>query len=79
MLIIDSYPILRYFLPAYYSYLSNGYAIQNFFLKEIEKHIEKFDSEKESDNFIDAYLKEMFLQNNKTFSLVFFNFFRKIY
>lgn len=60
MLIIDCYPWTRFFFPQYYQYLKNGYAIQNFFLKEIEQHAINLDINMEPINFIDAYLHEMF-------------------
>lgn len=74
MLIVDCYPILRYIFPAYYSYVKNGFSIQKFFIKEIEKHMKNYDPENEPENFIDSYLKEMSLNNYKNFSLVFFKY-----
>lgn len=59
MLVIDQYPFLRWIFPAYWRYLRNGFALQRFFLKEIESHIKEFNMNnngEDSDNFIDAYL-----------------------
>lgn len=60
MLIIDCYPWMRFFFPQYYQYLKDGYAMQQFFLKEIEQHAINLDINSEPTNFIDAYLQEMF-------------------
>lgn len=60
MLIIDCYPWTRFFFPQYYKYLKNCYALQKFFLKEINQHAKSLNINSESTNFIDAYLQKMF-------------------
>lgn len=59
MLLIDSYPWLRYFLPSHRRFLREGFALQRFFLDEIHRHEQEIDSIKEPNNFIDCYLKDM--------------------
>ncbi|KAI1715123.1 cytochrome p450 domain-containing protein [Ditylenchus destructor] len=64
MLIVDSYPWMRFFIPAYWRYKKHGFELQQFFLEEIGRHIQTFDASAEPDNFIDAYLKDMHEQND---------------
>lgn len=64
MLLIDSFPWMRYILPSHWRYLREGFSLQRFFLDEISRHEQKIDSIKEPDNFIDCYLKDM---QNKTY------------
>lgn len=60
MLLVDKYPWLRFFIPTYYRYSSNGSALQNFFLKHIEQHEQQMsDDDQEPKDFIDAYLREI--------------------
>jgi hypothetical protein len=59
MLLIDSYPWMRYFLPKHRRYLREGFALQAFFLEEIQRHEATLDEKREPDNFIDCYLKDM--------------------
>ncbi|KAI6239502.1 (pine wood nematode) hypothetical protein [Aphelenchoides fujianensis] len=59
MLLVDNYPWLRFFLPTYYRYLSQGFELQNFFIQEIQRHEAKLDPNAEPDNFIDCYLRDM--------------------
>jgi hypothetical protein len=59
MLLVDSFPFLRFFLPSHRRYLREGFALQKFFLDEILQHERKIDDVKEPNNFIDCYLKDM--------------------
>ncbi|TKR77612.1 hypothetical protein L596_018547 [Steinernema carpocapsae] len=59
MLLVDEYPWMRHILPGYKSYVNDGFALQKFFLDEIERHEKDLDMNADSDNFIDAYLKDM--------------------
>uniref|UniRef100_A0A914DUP9 Cytochrome P450 n=1 Tax=Acrobeloides nanus TaxID=290746 RepID=A0A914DUP9_9BILA len=59
MFFIDSYPWLRFICPRYYSYCRDGFEIQKFFLDEIDRHETTMDYNKEPENFIDAYLRDM--------------------
>ncbi|KAI6222606.1 (pine wood nematode) hypothetical protein [Aphelenchoides besseyi] len=59
MLLIDNYPWFRYFLPTYSRYTRQGFALQDFFIQEISRHEENFDPNREPDNFIDCYLRDM--------------------
>uniref|UniRef100_A0A915DP64 Cytochrome P450 n=1 Tax=Ditylenchus dipsaci TaxID=166011 RepID=A0A915DP64_9BILA len=66
MLIVDSFPWIRFIFPAYYRYLKHGCELQKFFQEEIDKHITRLDgiSAEESTNFIDAYLIRIRKLNN---------------
>ncbi|GMT11355.1 hypothetical protein PFISCL1PPCAC_2652, partial [Pristionchus fissidentatus] len=69
LLIADSFPFLARFLNGYHEYYKNGMALQNFFLKEIDKHERTISSEGPPRDFIDAYLREWKRQpTNKNFS-----------
>uniref|UniRef100_A0A1I7ZAK0 Cytochrome P450 n=1 Tax=Steinernema glaseri TaxID=37863 RepID=A0A1I7ZAK0_9BILA len=59
MLLVDEYPWMRFFLPGYRRYVEDGFALQRFFLEEIERHELALDTNEDSDNFIDAYLKDI--------------------
>ncbi|VDM50315.1 unnamed protein product [Toxocara canis] len=60
MLMVDSYPWMRFFLPTYYRYYRNGFALQKFFLEHIDEHEKHVSSDdEEPTDFIDAYIKEM--------------------
>ncbi|VDK20921.1 unnamed protein product [Anisakis simplex] len=60
MLMVDNYPWMRFFLPTYYRYYKNGFALQRFFLDHIDVHEYNLSSDdEESTDFIDAYIKEM--------------------
>ncbi|MFH4982220.1 hypothetical protein AB6A40_008929, partial [Gnathostoma spinigerum] len=67
MLMIDTYPWIRWFLPTYYRYYRNGFALQRFFLTEIDEHEKHLTVEgEEPSDFIDAYIREM-RRNSTTF------------
>lgn len=59
MLLIDSFPLLRFFLPSHKKYLREGFALQKFFLDEIREHERSINEVKEPSNFIDCYLKDL--------------------
>lgn len=63
MLLVDRYPFIRFFLPTYYRYRRNGFALQQFFLKHIDEHekalLTSGNIDDEPRDFIDAYLKHM--------------------
>ena len=64
LLLVDSFPWLRFLLPAFWHYRRAGFAVQKFLLREIDAHIAKWEAERkggggaeaEPDNFIDAFL-----------------------
>uniref|UniRef100_A0A915D654 Cytochrome P450 n=1 Tax=Ditylenchus dipsaci TaxID=166011 RepID=A0A915D654_9BILA len=58
MLVVDSFPWMRHFFPAYYSYLHHGSELQHFFLEQIEEHNLQLNGmhAEQATNFIDAYL-----------------------
>ncbi|KAK0416763.1 hypothetical protein QR680_012669 [Steinernema hermaphroditum] len=59
MLLVDEYPWMRHFLPGYRGYVEDGFALQRFFIEEIERHEKELDAKPDSDNFIDAYLRDI--------------------
>ena len=67
MLIVDSCPMLRFFLPAYWQYHKDGMTLQNFFIDEIEAHLKVLDPNPCSipKDFIDAYLSNLLKCNNE--------------
>jgi len=66
MLVVDCWPWMRHFIPTYYSYCRDGFALQKFFADAVEERMAEFcDSGSEgkellppADNFIDIYLRE---------------------
>ena len=63
MLLVDRWPFLRFFFPAYWRYIRDGFALQRFLSREVETHIahlraahEKDEHPEEPESFIDAYL-----------------------
>uniref|UniRef100_A0A7E4W0N6 Cytochrome P450 n=1 Tax=Panagrellus redivivus TaxID=6233 RepID=A0A7E4W0N6_PANRE len=67
--LVDAFPLTRFFVPYYRQYVREGFAIQTYFIKEIQKHVDTYDVETEPTNFIDAYLKDMHESNHKHMSL----------
>uniref|UniRef100_A0A1I8BAA3 Cytochrome P450 n=1 Tax=Meloidogyne hapla TaxID=6305 RepID=A0A1I8BAA3_MELHA len=65
MLIVNCWPWARALFPAYWRYVRQGFALQRFFLKEVDIHIAKIKESKklngnemdEPECFIEAYLK----------------------
>uniref|UniRef100_A0A7E4ZRL2 Cytochrome P450 n=1 Tax=Panagrellus redivivus TaxID=6233 RepID=A0A7E4ZRL2_PANRE len=57
--LVDAVPLTRFIVPYYRQYIREGFAIQNYFIEEIKKHMKTFDVTTEPTNFIDAYLKDM--------------------
>lgn len=70
LLLVDTFPIVRFFLPSYYRYVKGGFALQQFFLEEIERHERQLDVTAEPTNFMDAYLKDMYEGSDDTLSYV---------
>ncbi|KAH7717273.1 cytochrome P450 [Aphelenchoides avenae] len=68
LLLVDTFPIVRFFLPSYYRYVKGGFALQQFFLEEIERHERQLDVTAEPTNFMDAYLKDMYEGSDDTLS-----------
>uniref|UniRef100_A0A915D9K0 Unspecific monooxygenase n=1 Tax=Ditylenchus dipsaci TaxID=166011 RepID=A0A915D9K0_9BILA len=66
MLIVDSFPWMRFFFPAYYRYLNHGSELQKFFQEQIDEHNARLDGirAEKTNNFIDAYLVRIKEQNN---------------
>ncbi|CAD5235021.1 unnamed protein product [Bursaphelenchus xylophilus] len=59
MLLVNSFPWMRHILPRFRRYVSEGFALQNFFKNEIERHAKALKEGEIADNFIDFYLKAM--------------------
>ncbi|KAF8383652.1 hypothetical protein PRIPAC_72794 [Pristionchus pacificus] len=58
LLVADSFPFLARFLPGYHEYYKNGMALQNYFLREIDRHERVLSSDGPPRDFIEAYLRE---------------------
>lgn len=59
MLLVDSFPWMRYILPRFNRYVREGFALQEFFKEEINKHEKTLKLENNAECFIDYYLKAM--------------------
>uniref|UniRef100_A0A914VHD7 Uncharacterized protein n=1 Tax=Plectus sambesii TaxID=2011161 RepID=A0A914VHD7_9BILA len=62
LLFIDTYPWLRFIIPGALGltqYSKNGFAIQDFFLNEIEDHKKVLKLDSAPEDYIDCYLLEM--------------------
>lgn len=60
MLLVDSFPWMRFLLARFRRYVREGFALQRFFHGEIQRHQKAQRAEQGTpDNFIDFYLREM--------------------
>ncbi|CAJ0932160.1 unnamed protein product, partial [Mesorhabditis belari] len=59
MQMVDSYPFLAEFFSLFRRYKKNGFALQQFFLDEIERHDENLSEDGDPRDFMEAYLREM--------------------
>jgi len=62
MLLVDCWPSFRFFSPAYWRYIREGFQLQRFLFRRIEVHIEQMkarglEHREEPNCFIDAYLR----------------------
>lgn len=75
MLFVDRFPWLRAFVPAYWRYIRDGFALQRLFLHEIDVRIQHLNGQQqlqdgrqnddtEPDCFIDAYLLAAMAEGN---------------
>ncbi|CAJ0586736.1 unnamed protein product, partial [Mesorhabditis spiculigera] len=69
MMMCDTYPFLARFFPSFYRYKKNGFALQQWFLDEIERHEENLSCDGDPRDFMEAYLREMkYRPNNENFN-----------
>lgn len=67
MLLVDRWPLVRFFSPAYWHYIREGFQLQRFLFRRIEDHIEQMkarglEHQEEPNCFIDAYLRAVHAQ-----------------